>query len=89
MGTSQNTRAVTRIKPTLNRTRKTLVILTFGFGIPWWRMESQPCLPIRLPLLAQVLRHGVSKSERNEINCSFLLPVRKTIRCKTDVVVRD
>jgi hypothetical protein len=35
LGTSKNTRAVTRIKPTLNRTRKTLVILTLGFGIPW------------------------------------------------------
>ena len=87
MGTSQNTRAVTRIKPTLNRTRKTLVILTFGFGIPWWRMESQPRLAIRLPLLALVFRHGVGKPECNELNCSFLLPVRKPIRCKSDVVV--
>jgi hypothetical protein len=33
------------------------------------------------------LRHRVRKSERNEINSAFLLPVRKTIRCKTNVVV--
>src|SRR5580765_1870394 len=87
MGTSQNTRTVTCIKPAFNRTRKTLVILTFRFGIPWWRMKSQPRLAIRLPLLAQVFRHGVGKPECNEINCSFLLPVRKPIRCKTNVVV--
>jgi hypothetical protein len=85
--TSQNTRAVTRIKATLNRTREMLVILTFDFGMPWWRMKSQPCLTIRLLLLAEVLRHGVSKSKRDEINCSFLLPVWKTVRGNADVVV--
>ncbi len=85
--TSQNTRAVTHIKPALHRTRKTLVILTFGFGIPWWPMKSQPCLAIRFPLLAELVRHGVAKSKRDEINGSFLLPVRKTIRCKADVIV--
>ena len=85
--TSQNTRAMTRIKPTLNRTREALVIRTFDFGIPWWRMKSQPCLTIQLPLLAEMLRYGVSKSKRDEINCSLLLPVWKTIRGKADVVV--
>ena len=85
--TSQNTRAVTRIKPALNRTRETLVVLTFDFGIPWWRMKSEPRFAIRLPLLTEMLRHGVGKPECNEINCSFLLPVWETIRRKTDVVV--
>jgi len=33
------------------------------------------------------LRYGVSKSKRDEINCSFLLPMWKTIRGKADVVV--
>ena len=61
--------------------------LTFGFGIPWWRMKSQPRLAIRLPLLAEMLRHGVGESKGDEINCSFLLPVWKTIRGKADVVV--
>jgi hypothetical protein len=51
-------------------------------------MESQPRLAIRLALLAYVLGQRVGKPKRNEINCSFLLPIRKTIRCKTDVVVR-
>jgi hypothetical protein len=32
--------------------------------------------------------HGVGKSKGNEINCSFLLPVRKAISRKADVVVR-
>ena len=78
---------MTHIKPALHRTRETLVILTFGFGIPWWPMKSQPPLAIRFPLLAELVRHGVAKSKRDEINCSFLLPVRKTIRCKADVIV--
>src|SRR5258708_187484 len=56
-------------------------------SIPGWWMESQPRFAIRLPLLAQVFRHGVSKAECNEIDCSFLLPVWKTIRCKMDVIV--
>jgi hypothetical protein len=85
--TSQNTRAVSHIKPALHRTRETLVILAFGFGIPWWRMKSQPHLAFRFPLLAELVRHGVAESKGDEINCSFLLSVRKTIRCKTDVIV--
>jgi hypothetical protein len=51
-------------------------------------MEPQPRLAVRLPLLASLVGHGVGKSKRDEVNCSLLLPVGKTIRCKTDVVVR-
>jgi hypothetical protein len=42
---------------------------------------------IRFPLLAELVRHGVAESKRDEIHCSLLLPVRKTIRCKLDVIV--
>jgi hypothetical protein len=50
-------------------------------------MKSQPHLAFRFPLLAELVRHGVAESKGDEINCSFLLSVRKTIRCKTDVIV--
>jgi hypothetical protein len=84
----QNARAVIRIKPALNRTRKTLVILTLGFGIPWRRMKAEPRCTVRVPLGAQLLWHSIGESKRNEVNRAFLLPVWKTIGRKADILVR-
>src|SRR5437870_5161457 len=64
------------------------MIFALDFGAPRLRMNAQPCFAFRLPLSAQIMRHGIGKSKCNEIHCALLLPMRQAIRSKTHLCVR-
>jgi hypothetical protein len=79
---------VNRIKPALDGTRKSIVIFALGFGIPTVSGGIAATPRDQTPIARVGVCHSVGKSKSNEVNCSFLLPARKTIRCKTNVIVR-
>jgi hypothetical protein len=51
-------------------------------------MDAQSCLTFRFPLSAQVMRHGIRKSDRDEIDRALLLPMWQPIGSETNVGVR-
>src|SRR6266576_7081534 len=64
------------------------MIFALEFGAPRLRMNAQPCFTFRFPSRAQIVRHGISQSKRNEIRCAILLPMRQAIRSETNLRVR-
>jgi len=75
----QNTRAVTCVEPTLDRTGEALVILLLGLSTPRLGMKSQPRRALIFPLRSQMSGDGISQSKRYKIDCTFLLPMRNEV----------
>src|SRR6266480_6883869 len=84
----QNAGTMASIQPAFNRAREPFMILALDVGAPRLRMNTQPCFTFRLPAGAQVIRHSIGKSKRNEINCSILLPMWQAIGSETNIGVR-
>src|SRR6266480_6085867 len=61
------------------------MVFTLHLCAPRLRMNTQPCCTFRLPLGAQVIRHSIGESKRNEINRAFLLPMRQSVRSEADI----
>jgi len=72
------------IKPAFHGARKAHVMLTLSLSGPWLRVPAQPSFAFGFPLSAQPTRDSISKSKRDEINCSLLLPMGQAIRSETD-----
>jgi len=79
---------VAGIEPAFDGTRKTLVIFALNVVGPGFRMGSEPRFSVVLPLIAQMYRNRVSKSECDEVNSPLLLPMRQMVFRMPNVGIR-
>jgi len=61
--------------------REVPVVFRFGLSRPWLRVIQDPMIPIQLPLLEEVRRYRISKTEGQKIRRLILLPASAAGDC--------
>jgi hypothetical protein len=64
------------------------MIFAFDVGASRLRMNTHPSFAFRLPLSAQIVRHGIGKSKCDEIHRALLLPMWQAVSSETDVGIQ-